>query len=106
MEAERILADAMPCEIRIATPRELGSLLGQDLFQLLVLDVDLVGEVAPLVRCRQESGARVILTTLMIEDLARVDEFPGSAAVAKPFFGDELAAAARAAFGLVPELDH
>ncbi|CCF20586.1 protein of unknown function [Pseudorhizobium banfieldiae] len=106
MEAERILAEAMPCEIRIATPAELGSLLDEDLFELLVLDVDLVEEVAPLLRRRQESGTRVILTTLMAEDLARVDEFPGSAAVAKPFFGDELAAAARAAFRLVPELDH
>lgn len=106
MEAERILAEAMPCEIRIATPPELGSLLDEDLFELLVLDVDLVEEVASLLRRRQESGTRVILTTLMAEDLARVDEFPGSAAVAKPFFGDELAAAARAAFPLAPELDH
>lgn len=106
MEAERILAEAMPCEIRIATPTELGTLLDQDLFELLVLDVDLLGEVAPLVRRRQDSGTRVILTTLMAEDLARVDELPGSAAVAKPFFGNELAAAARAAFPLVPELDH
>jgi hypothetical protein len=38
----------MPCEIRIATPTELGTLLDQDLFELLVLDVDLLGEVCAI----------------------------------------------------------
>ncbi|MGW9229539.1 hypothetical protein ACWGPT_01575 [Pseudorhizobium sp. NPDC055634] len=106
MEAERIFAEALPCRVRIATPRELAVLLDEEPIDLLVLDVDLAADVLSLVRRRQASGTRVILTMLMPDDRAWVAELPGSTPVTKPFMEDDLLAAARAAGSpTMPELE-
>ncbi|CAD7039895.1 DNA-binding response regulator [Pseudorhizobium endolithicum] len=92
MEAERILSDAMTCTTRIATPHDYLLALGEDGYDILVIDVDLLrDELVEILRDRQRNGTRIVVTTLTKGYGDRLPQLSGLAFVTKPFLDEELA---------------
>jgi Response regulators consisting of a CheY-like receiver domain and a winged-helix DNA-binding domain len=96
MEAERILSDAIACTTRIATPHDYLPALREDDYEILVIDVDLLrDEHVEILKLRQRSGTRIVVTTLTKGDAERLPGMEGLAFVAKPFVDEELVVAAK-----------
>ncbi len=106
MEAERILSDAMICTTRIATAHDYLPALGEDAYDILVIDIDLLCDKhMEILKRRQRNGTRIIVTTLMKTDAEMLPGTDGLAFVAKPFVDEELVAAAVGEMGLIDGID-
>lgn len=86
MEVEAVLAEALPCEVQIATPRNYAVELERARFNVIVIDSALIdaenGEAARRLRA---SGAGLVFTTLGFEDMAGMQGWDGITVVSKPF---------------------
>lgn len=86
MEVETVLTEAMPCEVRIATPRNYAVELERGRFDVIVMDSALIGAEGGEAALRlKSSGAALVFTTLSVADMDGVKGWDGITVVAKPF---------------------
>lgn len=94
MGAERILGGAMTCEIQIAMPRDYPPVLAGRNFDVVLADSSL-GQNPDEAHRLRASGAGIVFSTLVDEELAGLPTWPGTAVVAKPFDEQQLVEAVR-----------
>lgn len=86
MEVETVLIEALPCEVKIATPHNYQVELESGLFDVIVMDSALIGAQDGEAALRlRTSGAAVVFTTLSVADMNGLKGWDGITVVAKPF---------------------
>jgi DNA-binding response OmpR family regulator len=86
MEVETVLAEALSCEVQIATPRNYAVELERGRFNVIVIDSALINtESGEAARRLRGSGAGLVFTTLGFEDMDGMQGWDGITVVAKPF---------------------
>lgn len=106
MGAERILSSAMTCEIQIAMPRDYPPILESCHFDVALVDSSL-GQNPDEARRLRASGAGIVFSTLVDEELAGLPAWPDTAVVSKPFDERQLVEAVRnaARLNIIPDDD-
>jgi DNA-binding NarL/FixJ family response regulator len=99
MEAERILGEAVQCEVEIAMPHNYPLVLEKAGFSVIVIDALLLGDGQGEAAKRLRAADAALVLTTLDDGLDGIAGFEGVPVVSKPFIEEQLAEAVRNAAG-------